>query len=90
MTGVTDRLSMHADHGGIATLKEITMFKTNVGTLDRIARILAGLVLLALTLTGTIGVWGWIGVVPLATAAFRFCPLYTLLGFSSCPVTPRT
>ena len=37
--------------------------KTNVGTLDRIARVVLGLVLIALTLTGTIGVWGWIGVV---------------------------
>ncbi|MBE0549423.1 MAG: DUF2892 domain-containing protein [Rubrivivax sp.] len=59
--------------------------KTNVGGIDRILRIVLGLVLIALTLTGTIGVWGWIGVVPLATAAFGFCPLYTVLGFSSCP-----
>ena len=63
--------------------------KTNVGNVDRILRIVLGLALIALTLTGAIGVWGWIGVVPLATAAFRFCPLYTLLGFSSCPVNPR-
>ena len=59
--------------------------KANVGGIDRILRIVLGLVLIALTLTGTIGVWGWIGVVPLATAAFGFCPLYTVLGFSSCP-----
>jgi len=59
--------------------------KTNVGGIDRILRIVVGLLLIALTLTGTIGVWGWIGVVPLATAAFGFCPLYTVLGFSSCP-----
>jgi hypothetical protein len=42
--------------------------------------------LIALTLTGTIGVWGWIGIVPVATAALGFCPLYTVLGFSSCPM----
>lgn len=60
--------------------------KTNVGGIDRIARIVLGLVLLALTLTGTIGVWGWIGIVPIATAALGFCPLYTVLGFSSCPM----
>ncbi|MDP1900112.1 MAG: DUF2892 domain-containing protein [Rubrivivax sp.] len=59
--------------------------KTNVGSIDRILRILVGLVLIALAYTGTIGVWGWIGVVPLATAAMGFCPLYTMLGFSSCP-----
>ena len=60
--------------------------KANVGGIDRILRVVLGVVLIALTLTGTIGVWGWIGVVPLATAAFGFCPLYTLIGFSSCPM----
>lgn len=60
--------------------------KSNVGGIDRILRIVLGIALIALTLTGTIGLWGWIGVVPLATAALGSCPLYTLLGFSTCPV----
>ncbi|MFZ2990053.1 YgaP family membrane protein [Ideonella sp.] len=60
--------------------------KLNVGGIDRIARIAVGLLLLALTLTGTIGVWGWIGVVPLLTGVFRFCPVYPLLGVSTCPM----
>ncbi len=60
--------------------------KTNVGSVDRIARVIIGLALIALTLTGAIGLWGWIGVVPLATAAMGWCPAYTLLGFSSCPM----
>ncbi|MEN9627006.1 MAG: hypothetical protein RJA10_232 [Pseudomonadota bacterium] len=60
--------------------------KSNVGGIDRILRIVLGLALIALTLTGAIGVWGWIGLVPLATAAMGFCPLYTVLGFSTCPV----
>lgn len=60
--------------------------KSNVGGIDRILRIALGIALIALTLTGTIGLWGWIGVVPLATAAMGSCPLYTLLGFSTCPV----
>jgi len=59
--------------------------KTNVGGIDRILRIVIGLVLIALAATGTVGVWGWIGVVPLATAALGFCPLYTVLGLNSCP-----
>lgn len=63
--------------------------KVNVGGIDRIARILVGLFLIALTLTGTIGVWGWIGVVPLITGAMKFCPLYTLLGMSTCPMDKR-
>jgi hypothetical protein len=62
------------------------MFKNNVGTIDRIARVLLGLVLIALTLSGTIGVWGWVGVVPLLTAAIGSCPLYSVLGFSTCPM----
>jgi hypothetical protein len=60
--------------------------KANVGGIDRILRIVLGLVLIGLTLSGAIGVWGWIGVVPLATAALGFCPLYTVLGFSTCPM----
>jgi hypothetical protein len=63
--------------------------KANVGGIDRILRIVLGLALIALTLTGTIGAWGWIGIVPLGTALFKFCPLYTVLGFSSCPVSSK-
>lgn len=59
--------------------------KTNVGGIDRIARIVLGVALIALTLTGAIGVWGWIGIVPLATAAIGYCPLYSVFGFSTCP-----
>ena len=59
--------------------------KTNVGGIDRILRIVVGVILIALTLMGTIGAWGWIGIVPLATGIFRTCPLYSLIGFNSCP-----
>ena len=61
------------------------MFKTNVGTMDRVLRIVAGLVLIGLTLMGTIGPWGWIGVVPLATGLLASCPLYSILGLNTCP-----
>ncbi len=60
-------------------------FTKNAGTVDRALRAIAGIVLIGLTLTGTIGVWGWIGVVPLATAALGWCPAYTLLGIKTCP-----
>jgi hypothetical protein len=60
--------------------------KSNVGGIDRILRVVVGLVLIALAATGTVGVWGWIGIVPLATAAIGFCPLYTMLGLSTCPL----
>jgi hypothetical protein len=57
---------------------------TNVGTIDRALRIVAGLALIALAFTGTIGVWGYIGVVPLATALLGWCPAYSLLGIKTC------
>ena len=60
--------------------------KTNAGNFDRIARALLGIVLIARTRSGTIVAWGWIGIVPLATAAFGFCPLYTVLGINTCPM----
>ena len=56
----------------------------NVGTVDRALRIAAGLALITATLMGWIGMWGWIGVVPLATGVFRFCPAYMPFGASSC------
>ncbi len=58
--------------------------QVNVGNSDRIIRIVAGLGLIALAATGTVGVWGWIGVVPLLTGVFRFCPAYTVLGIKTC------
>ncbi|MGM0704188.1 YgaP family membrane protein [Halomonas faecis] len=58
--------------------------KSNVGGIDKIARIAVGIVLILLALTGTIGVWGWIGVVPLATGLFNFCPAYKLFGINTC------
>lgn len=60
--------------------------KFNVGGLDRILRIVVGLVLIALAATGTVGWWGWLGVIPLATGLFRVCPAYSLFGMNSCPL----
>lgn len=58
----------------------------NVGGIDRILRIIAGLVLIALAATGTVGMWGWLGIVPLATGAMGWCPPYSILGFNTCSV----
>ena len=60
--------------------------KSNVGGIDRILRISAGVVLIGLAATGTVGAWGWIGVVPLLTGAIGFCPIYPLLGLNTCPM----
>jgi hypothetical protein len=63
---------------------------TNMGAIDRMARVAVGLALIAYAIplgfapTGWNWV-GWIGIVPLLTAGFGFCPLYTVLGISTCP-----
>jgi hypothetical protein len=57
----------------------------NVGSADKIARIVVGALLILLSLMGTIGWWGWIGIVPIATALMGWCPAYTLLGIKTCP-----
>lgn len=62
---------------------------TNVGTMDRIARAAIGAILVIAVLSGSIGAWGWLGVVLLATAAFSFCPVYAALGASSCHVPTK-
>jgi hypothetical protein len=62
----------------------LLVMTSNVGGIDRIARIVIGLVLIGLTLSGTIGVWGWLGIVPLATGAIGWCPPYAMFGFSTC------
>ena len=59
-------------------------FTKNAGTLDRAVRAIVGLALIALALGGTIGVWGYLGVIPLVTAALGWCPAYTLLGIKTC------
>lgn len=56
----------------------------NVGTVDRVIRICAGVALIATTASGYIGAWGWIGVMPLATGVFRVCPAYLPFGLSTC------
>ena len=58
--------------------------KSNVGGIDRMLRIVLGLVLIALAAAGTVGLWGWIGIVPLATGAIGWCPPYALFGWSTC------
>lgn len=57
---------------------------SNVGGVDRVARIVLGLVLIGLTLTEAIGIWGWLGLLPLATGAVGWCPPYALFGISTC------
>lgn len=57
--------------------------KTNVGVIDKSLRIIVGIALIALAAFNVIGWWGYIGIVPLLTGLFNFCPAYTLLGMST-------
>ena len=64
---------------------------TNMGTIDQYVRIVLGLALIAYAFQNGLDIQGWhwvglLGVVPLATAFFKSCPLYTALGISSCTV----
>ncbi|NVK31908.1 MAG: DUF2892 domain-containing protein [Gammaproteobacteria bacterium] len=59
------------------------MFNINIGKSERMIRGVVGVLFMALAATGVIGAWGWIGVVPLVTAAFGWCPPYSLLGINT-------
>lgn len=61
----------------------------NVGTIDRLIRIVAGAALIVLAALGKVGAWGYIGIVPLATGLFRFCPAYRLIGLTTCPLSSK-
>ncbi len=61
--------------------------KVNEGVIDRSLRVVAGLVLMGLAVTGTVGLWGYIGIIPLVTGAVGMCPLYSLLGINTCPAS---
>jgi hypothetical protein len=63
------------------------MLKVNVGTTDRVLRIVVGAALVAAAALGAVGWWGWLGLIPIATGVFRFCPAYPLLGINTCGTT---
>jgi hypothetical protein len=65
------------------------LLPTNEHPFERAARIVAGGALLAVAVTG-ISAWGYVGVVPLLTGLLGSCPVYTLLGVSTCPLKKQT
>lgn len=56
----------------------------NEGSTDRLLRVIAGIILIALVFVGPKTPWGWVGLVPLITALIGWCPAYTLLGINTC------
>ena len=63
--------------------------KSNVGGIDRVLRIAIGLVLIGLAATGTVGLWGYVGIVPLATGAIGWCPPYAIFGWNTCSMKSK-
>lgn len=62
------------------------LFPVNEHPVERGLRVVLGLSLVGLAAAGTIGAWGYVGALPILTGLFGSCPLYTVLGFSTCPV----
>jgi len=58
----------------------------NEGTIDRVLRVVVGAAVLSLVFVGPQTAWGWIGIVPLLTGIVGYCPAYSLLGISTCPM----
>jgi hypothetical protein len=63
---------------------EFDMSWKNIGTADKIVRVVIGLGLISIVFVGPQTPWGWLGVIPLATAGMSFCPLYRLFGIRTC------
>lgn len=61
----------------------------NVGGIDKILRIIIGLGLISIVFVGPQTPWGWLGIIPLGTGLFGFCPLYTLIGLNTCPIKKK-
>jgi hypothetical protein len=63
--------------------------KQNVGSIDRVIRIIAGLVIISLAFWGPKSPWAYLGIVPLLTGIVGYCPPYALLGISTCKTRPQ-
>lgn len=67
-----------------------TLLRTNEHPVERAVRGVLGIVLIGLAFTGTLGAWAYIGIVPLLTGVVGSCPLYSVLGVSTCPLRQST
>ena len=67
-----------------------SFFVVNEHPIERVVRVALGVGLVAAAYTGSLGAWAYVGVVPILTGALGTCPLYTLVGISTCPVRTRS
>lgn len=66
------------------------IFPHNEHTIDRVARVILGVIGLSLVFFGPKSPWGWVGLIPLMTGLMGSCPLYTVMGWSTCPLHERS
>jgi len=71
--------------GTLCNTAEENIMRQNEGSLDRTLRVIVGIALIAMVFVGPKAAWGWIGIVPLLTGLVGVCPLYRLIGMSTCP-----
>jgi hypothetical protein len=71
--------------GTLYNTAEENIMRQNEGSLDRTLRVIVGIALIAMVFVGPKAAWGWIGIVPLLTGLVGVCPLYRLIGMSTCP-----
>ncbi len=64
-------------------------FARNEHPVERVARVALGIGLIAITQVGPQTAWGWLGVIPIATGLLGSCPLYSMLGINTCPLSKR-
>ena len=63
--------------------------KINEGSIDRALRVIVGIALIAMVFVGPQTIWGWVGIVPFLTGVIGICPLYSILGLNTCPVSQK-
>lgn len=63
--------------------------KVNQHPAERVARVVLGMTLVGLAATGTVGMWAYIGLVPIVTGLAGTCPIYSLMGISTCPMPKK-
>jgi Inner membrane protein YgaP-like, transmembrane domain len=66
------------------SLREVKIVKKNIGSTERVLRVLAGLGIISLAFVGPSSPWAFLGIIPLATGLIGWCPPYALLGISTC------
>jgi len=69
--------------------QRVASMKINEGNIDRVLRIIVGIALIAMVFVGPQTIWGWVGIVPFITGVIGICPLYSVLGINTCPISQK-